>query len=427
MSVLKVDFSYDFHPVGQGLFASGSMKQSGGSGNPFRWVYDCGTSSPQWLVDDAIDYLEKHWDPERRIDLVTLSHFDHDHVSGIAKLASKFRIGVLMLPYMALEQRLWIAIEEDIAPADDLMRFFVNPTEYFTNRDGPGIERIVYVSPSGDEPAPASPAEPPKMPGPDGGDGWKMRLDRVAEPAGDDPALTPFNRNTQVQFLFSGGSIRLESYWEFLPYNDDPQLPIPDTFRKEVASAKDELIAGPSQSDREQALQRLKELYKNQFGGSAEQRNIISLFLLAGPVYAAWSRAVVHGFEQDPRRFNRTRRRYRVLAHNMISNRNSKSSILYTGDGYLDNHQRLARLIRFFGDKRIGQLEVLQVMHHGSETNWHKGVAAALDPSWSVFSSDPNRKQWGHPHAAVLRDFWNFGPLQVDKVHDARLDGYLSR
>jgi beta-lactamase superfamily II metal-dependent hydrolase len=64
-------------------------------------------------------------------------------------------------------------------------------------------------------------------------------------------------------------------------------------------------------------------------------------------------------------------------------------------------------------------------MHHGSETNWHKGVAAVFKPLFSVFSSDPNRKKWGHPHAAVLRDFWNYGPIQADKRRNVLIHGVM--
>lgn len=65
-------------------------------------------------------------------------------------------------------------------------------------------------------------------------------------------------------------------------------------------------------------------------------------------------------------------------------------------------------------------------MHHGAEANWHQGVAAAISPLFSVFSSDPERKKWKHPHAPVLRDFWRYGAVQVDKHADFTASGYLS-
>lgn len=120
MSDQTYHFTYDFHPVGQGLFASGSISQNHQKEPFFHWVYDCGTSSSQKLIESAI-YRLNHF---KRLDLVTLSHFDHDHISGICQLAGNFEIDTLMLPYMALEQRLWMAFEEDVRPGDDIMGFF---------------------------------------------------------------------------------------------------------------------------------------------------------------------------------------------------------------------------------------------------------------------------------------------------------------
>jgi hypothetical protein len=54
-------------------------------------------------------------------------------------------------------------------------------------------------------------------------------------------------------------------------------------------------------------------------------------------------------------------------------------------------------------------------MHHGARGCWHTGVAKALSPYFSVFSSDPDRSPLKHPHAEVVRDFLPYGPVQVDK------------
>ena len=67
---------------------------------------------------------------------------------------------------------------------------------------------------------------------------------------------------------------------------------------------------------------------------------------------------------------------------------------------------------------------VFQVMHHGAEGNWHPGVARKINPIFSIFSSDPH-KQMKHPHAPVLRDFWSYNPIQVDKQEGATITGWL--
>jgi hypothetical protein len=73
------------------------------------------------------------------------------------------------------------------------------------------------------------------------------------------------------------------------------------------------------------------------------------------------------------------------------------------------------------GNARIGRTAVFQVMHHGAAANWTPGVASVIGPWFSVFSSDPNHRGYGHPHAEVLRDFWLCGPVQVKDDSDAKI------
>ena len=57
---------------------------------------------------------------------------------------------------------------------------------------------------------------------------------------------------------------------------------------------------------------------------------------------------------------------------------------------------------------------LFQVMHHGARPNWHVGLAAVVKPAASIISSDPGYTH-GHPDADVLRDFWPWHPVRVDK------------
>lgn len=430
----KISFEYIFHPVGQGLFSSGVLRKSPVepiNHLPFlQWVYDCGSSSAKNLVTEAISHLKDCSQKNNRLDLVTLSHFDHDHISGICQLISTFEIDTLMLPYMSQEQRLWMAFEEDISPDDDLISFFVNPTEYLSGLEGSRIRNILYVPPSGDE---SSPPQPEVLPNDDGGGESQestnesslgennvrlMNIDVDQAPENNDPASTN-GQKTEVKFLKQGGAIRYRAFWEFVPYNDDPAEHIPDAFCVAVQSERDKLIKAASNEARKLALKNLKGLYQIQFGKGSEERNIISLFLFAGPIYSAWRH---FGYTELLNWYRATHDK--LFCRKISNNSSARKSILYTGDGYLDNNKRLTRLINFFGQERVDRVGVMQVMHHGSENNWHKGLAESFKPLFSIFSSDPNRKKWGHPHAAVLRDFWCYGPVQVNKSKKARIDNF---
>lgn len=432
-------YSYHFYPVGQGLFSSGSIRRHGEGKSRFLWVYDCGSSSSQSLLDNGIDRLDHFAGERKRIDLLVLSHFDHDHISGVVRLLQKFRIGTLMLPYMPLAQRLIIAFEEGGRGADDPMTdFYLNPVAFFLAQDGPGIERILFVPPSGNE-GPAYPGELPNSRelGPEDEPKIDFEPDRPQDTddagsliqAGQQGAKT-----TEIGFLRPGSRITsLSCLWEFIPYNDDPLDPITPEFERKAAEHRDALLSTTNSAARNNSLRQLKEAYDDHFGAGSVERNIISLFLYSGPIYSSWmtcwlmkgrslSGPGLRHWQPWPfpemHRWEPHEPPKEPLRH--------RCSILYSGDGYLDTNDRLQKLMKYLDERRVRHIGVFQVMHHGSEANWHQGVAGAIGPLFSVFSSDPERKKWKHPHAPVLRDFWRYGAIQVDKNADFNASGYLS-
>ena len=139
---------FAFHPVGQGLFASGTLFPGGKyclpSKRNFSWVYDCGTASSQKFIDRELQRLSLL---TNSIDLLTISHFDADHISGIARLLKKCSVKNLLLPYAPLWQRLLIAFGSGIAITSSEFGFFLNPVSYLRslNRDDENLGRIILV------------------------------------------------------------------------------------------------------------------------------------------------------------------------------------------------------------------------------------------------------------------------------------------
>lgn len=81
MPQMGVYFTY--HGIGQGMFYTGKIDF--GNGEPaFNFVYDCGTSSRQQLLKNAITAY--HANCSHSIDLLILSHFDDDHINGLDSL-----------------------------------------------------------------------------------------------------------------------------------------------------------------------------------------------------------------------------------------------------------------------------------------------------------------------------------------------------
>lgn len=423
---------YTFHGVGQGLFASGALgdyRHGYWMGEhigdvKFQWVYDCGTASGGKLMDAAIHrFVERQRGTDRKLGLVALSHFDHDHISGVVRLLGMFEVDVLLLPYVPLAERLLLALAEGIGVEDPLMLFFVNPVAYLREADIRGIRRVVFVRggasdgrESGDEvPHPDQP-EPREWP-----DG-ELRLEFDGRPiSGVEAELAgALGKLGEVFALDPGSTLRIASLWEFLPHNDIGQDGAPDTtFRRDVYGVAERLRRAKDEVARKDALQALKAKYDQQFGKGAVPRNRISLFLYAGPL-------AEHRFDgarmncSAMRAIRESRGYLRYLELAKPHREEGHGSILYTGDGYLNSDTRIAALTQCLESERIAAIAVCQVMHHGAKGNWRPGVAAVLAPHFSVFSSDPTAASPGHPHAEVLRDFWLHGPVQVDKQGGAQ-------
>jgi len=407
----SVDLS--FWPVGQGLFASGVLNDVKGK-KRFHWVYDCGTTSEQkYLKKNIKAYEAKMFDGAAKpiIDLVVISHFDTDHISGIVDLLSKFSVKTLLLPYMPLWQRLLIAFVNGVDSQQSVMRFYIDPVGFLNDiGGGQKVERIVFVSASGEGPPLADDEQNP------GFDGFVLdgrfrgvNQEDVEERSLETPVQGTKNAaRPQVQFLADQSNLVVGGFWEFVPYNNAnvktkaSAVPFSD-FQKQVAQCRDKLLASPS----DVALGQLRDLYDLRFGKTDLPRNLISLFMYAGPIF---TRAINYHARHHIVQNSWNSRGY------FIHDWSVRSAVLYTGDGYLNSSKRFDALKNYLSVDRMSNVSCLQVMHHGSENNWHEGISKKFSPDVSVFSSDPDRKGLNHPHACVVRDFLKYTPIQVDKV-----------
>lgn len=87
-----MEANFTLWPVGQGLFYSGSIDE-----NKFNFIYDCGSSSIDIsrIVDKFIENSSTSV-----IDMLVISHFDKDHVSGLPYLLNKIeKVRKIFIPY----------------------------------------------------------------------------------------------------------------------------------------------------------------------------------------------------------------------------------------------------------------------------------------------------------------------------------------
>lgn len=426
----ELEFGYRFHPIGQGLFCSGHFSRAGQQ--PFRWVYDCGTEagsrSPTRAqhVRDEIAVLRRD-QATSHLDLVTLSHFDEDHLSGMLDLLKTFSVGTLLLPYLSPWERLIVAISEEAAVGSDLLAFLTAPTAFLLERADGRIERVLLVPPGAGGEAAAPPIRPDE---PTRGE-EPMSLppllikDHAPEGENDIDGLGADGGliDTRVRILHPGGYILVAQAWEFVPYNDSRLESLAtSTFRSKARPLARKLTRALKEADREKALGELTKLYDATFKSSTakvitpRRRNEISLFLYTGPVGRVellTARVTVPRHKMDPRIGQ-------VPCGWIQSDRFGK---MLTGDGFLHTQKQVDDFKGFYsvGD-RMMRGAIFQVMHHGSDANWRAGVASLVKPVASLYCSDPLGK-WNHPGAKVRADFAGYHPVQVDGVHGWQVDG----
>lgn len=416
---MGVIVKYEFAPVGQGLLSFGTVGRP--QGPSFRWLYDCGTVSGKYLVDAVLDRLQKCWhdgSARPRIDLVSISHFDSDHISGLISLLSRFDVHKLLIPYLPLWQRVVSIRSADRYQAKAVRQYLLDPLEALARMENRPRE-VILVSGAGPDGTAELPEETSPVP-----DSPNDRPELAVDYTGSDRDLLAHemqgdmgrvrNLGLNVRALRRGGRLYIPGFWEFVPYNDATEKnPPPPQLLQRIEALRDELLFSSTENDRKRALKDLILSYDKHFGRGSEPRNRISLFLYAGTL--SRQTRLLCGKEYD---------HHRCLSHKDSFRRSGASALLYTGDGFLNNWSRLVELRRFLGTARADAIQCLQVMHHGARGNWHEALTDVIAPRFSVFSSDPGNRH-KHPHAEVLNGFREYGPMHANKTQGVRFRLYV--
>lgn len=105
-------FSQKFiiHPIGQGLFYSGTFKIN--TDIKFRMVFDCGNRFDKMAADNEVKlYRDTDFVSQGVLDLLIISHFDEDHVSHIGKLLhGGIKVKTLIMPFITFQERLFLVL-----------------------------------------------------------------------------------------------------------------------------------------------------------------------------------------------------------------------------------------------------------------------------------------------------------------------------
>lgn len=381
-----MDYNINFYAVGQGLFSSGHI------GN-FNFVYDCGTVSSQKLIKTQIDIaFKRNMKGNRTIDLLVISHFDKDHISGLDHLLKTYKVKTILLPYVDLPHRLFLAFSHKIGVRSEIMGFFTNPEEYLSIKYENKIENIIFIPPSNTD-----------------------EIVREEEFYLNKISFENITNNNRVYTLKPKSALIIKDMFQFIPYNDASINPkLTKRFIKMVNHEKYGIENSNNSTNYQLRITTIRDLFDEEFGNNAQSRNIISLFLYISPMHS--SSYKIRGYQNCY-----TEQRYKDIHFKVFSHDRKKNAILYTGDGYLKELFQLNNLVNYIGKDNFEGISCLQVMHHGAFSCWHNGLAKKINPCISVFSADHTRKN-GHPHSDVFRDFLAFYPMIIDKERGLTLN-----
>lgn len=203
MNKVNINANFRFNSVGQGLFYTGIItKVHKKTLSRFVTIYDCGSTSKREFLHNAIEDLEDILPNENKvINLLTISHFDEDHVNGLPMLLSKFKVNTVIIPYISIcEKLLHISIASPDNPEySSLLSLYRDPIQFFTDY---GVKNIIVIA--GDEQI-------------DVKDGWlriweenfyldKIYSEKVSEDVGTTQVMIAFSSLNLVSKEFEGSS-----------------------------------------------------------------------------------------------------------------------------------------------------------------------------------------------------------------------------
>jgi len=399
-----------FHSVGNGTFKSGIVVRQD-TGEAFRWVYDCGSTSMTTLNRVLGAITRRGW-PES-IDMLVLSHFDNDHVNGVEEILRHCRIKMLVLPFSEWAQtvrEISVMGKKGTSPSTALMQ--LNPVKWLESRSfDTRVEEIVLI---------------------------QGRTDTSSVPYGDDtaePEPRDFQQDDDVrrfsQNYFSLGSampgasrIRILSHdrsiqalnrdFEFAFYNAEKDFAALGLIEQRngqwyakhsgslLSDVKIDIQNTIMSINLHQPLsampagwrKTLKNCYENHFGHSGKAKNNISLCMYAAPIRTTPCQLHV-------------RNDYRVILS--AKKLTFKSATLCTGDTHLTSSV-ISDIQNHLGTQRWNRIGLVQVPHHGSQHSWEPGNAGLLYPAQFVHCASGTKH---HPHPLVQAD------LSSSVVHTA--------
>ena len=400
-SCMKVKF--EFHKVGQGLFYTGKIGE-------FNFVYDCGSERKNPLLD-AIRSYEGNFHKEG-MDMLIISHFHRDHVSGLDYLLQNIGVADVIIPYFTPLERLIVALRWSNLPkwySKWYYDFLRDPVSYFLER---GARRVIIVG------------GPKKYRPPLSED--DLEEEKILPPEEKKPKIPAPERETDIHEMSDDEDLKEviivnDSNWGdfmrnnklFVKKHDNPLTILKWIFRffnfrleENKLNDFEKCLEGKGFSISPASLKnaittaKTREILKDCYNPLQKDPNNTSLVAYHGPVdeyrsdftatgnyglFFNGSRQFSPSMESEPQNYVHENRMGQFL----------------TGD--IDLNYELGQLVEHYKDY-LDKILISQIPHHGSRKSWNKEILDVIQNCSHWVASSGISNQYGHPHINVAHD-----------------------
>ncbi len=343
------------HPVGQGAFYTETFEDD-------VIVYDCGSKSGKEFLHREIDTLKG-----KTVKALFISHFHADHINGIEYLLSICKVEYIFVPFLSNELKIYYACLAE----EGFFRDFVIDSQKAIDSmpEKQGNPKVIYVSSESND-------------------------------SEDENAFDLNNdNNVVINSIPSGTSITYRNHisiWEYIPYNL-PNAELEEKVRKacEMEGIKNIDKIESSEWDKIETI----------FKGEISDKNSFSMVLYSGSCSCVYVDEICCNYYKssgEPEEKKLYVSRFEPFG-------NMRNGCLYTGDCKLEN-EMYSKILEKYA-KKIDNIHVFQVPHHGSKYNFNSEVFNDFKKSEIFFMSVGLKNGHRHPNKAVLLDILNAGKI----------------
>lgn len=348
--------------VGQGLFYTGNIKLD--RNRVFKFIYDCGGDK----VNAALD---KYLGEDTEIDMLVISHFDSDHISGLPKLLNSVKkIRKIFIPYYnELDSYLL------------LMTYVYGNGAIFEK-----VNEIVLV-----------------------GSNEEFEVNQNMQDFSELEVVNLLDKNNNNRYRLSElsvGGIRKETFsvegkWTFKFYNASIKVST-----NTVVSDIDRLIRSEKCKNLEELLRlnstrviaKLKGIYSkycsSRYGNSKQNQS--SLCLFHSPINKEG--ILYRTLKINEEKIIETQVQYRMPK--------AKYGTILTGDISLKTKKNPKNYNEFkkYYKNEIGDIGIFLLPHHGAKNNWNSKVLTDFYRATIFLNSAGRFSKYNHPSKDVIKE-----------------------